>query len=349
MRPASGPPCVAVVILNWNGRGFLEQFLPSVCASTYPGLRIVVADNASTDDSVQFVQDRFPNVELVHNSKNGGFAEGYNEALQKVQADYYVLLNQDVEVTPGWIEPVISLMESRRDIGACQPKICSWKQKDRFEYAGAAGGWMDVLGYPFCRGRLFDVLETDTGQYNQDAEIFWATGAALFIRSALYHEAGGFDPFFFSHMEEIDLCWRLKRMGHRVYCCPASVVYHVGGGSLPQGNPRKVYLNFRNNLLLLYKNLPSGPRLRTIGIRLLLDGIAALRSLLAGRPLELAAIFRAHRDFYRWLARSRSLKTSLDLPGYPLGHLSGVYRGSIVWNHFVRGIKTFTALGIVDK
>lgn len=342
-------PSVAVVILNWNGRGFLEQFLPSVCASTYPGLRIVVADNASTDDSVQFVKDHFPEVELVHNSKNGGFAEGYNEALLQVEAEYYILLNQDVEVTSGWIEPLIALMEQHQEIGACQPKICSWKQKDLFEYAGAAGGWMDVLGYPFCRGRLFDVLEPDHGQYNRDAEIFWATGAALCIRSHLYRQLEGFDPFFFSHMEEIDLCWRLKRMGYKIFCCAASTVYHVGGGSLPQGNPRKVYLNFRNNLLLLHKNLPTGPRLRTIACRLVLDGIAALRSLLTGRPRELAAIFRAHRDFYRWLSSPHAADRHPQLARIPLGRLSGVYRGSIVWRHFVRGIQTFTALGIVDK
>ena len=237
-------PSVAIVILNWNGKHFLQQFLPALVASTYGNKRIIVADNASTDDSIAFLEQYFPDVEIIENHSNEGFAKGYNSALQGVDSDYYVLLNSDVEVTPGWIEPVIELMESNARIGACQPKVLTDAARHLFEYAGACGGWIDQLGYPFARGRMFDVLEEDKGQYNQAQPCFWASGAAMFVRTDLFHMLGGFDEYFFAHQEEIDFCWRLQLAGYSVYVQPASVVYHVGGGTLPKGNARKHFLNF---------------------------------------------------------------------------------------------------------
>lgn len=337
----TGYPSVAVVILNWNGKKFLEAFLPSVCASDYPGLRIYVADNASTDGSVAFTKKEFPEVEVICLKENAGFAEGYNLALANIRADYYVLLNQDVEVEKDWIRPVIRLMESDPRIGACQPKILSWHQRDRFEYAGAAGGWLDRWGYPFCRGRIFDTVEEDHGQYDQPQQAFWASGAALFIRAALYHRAGGFDPFFFAHMEEIDLCWRLQRLGYQVWCCPESKVYHVGGGSLPRGNSRKLFLNFRNNLIMLHKNLDAGNRKRVLRVRMLLDAVAALKGLLGGRPAEVLVVLKAHRAYRQW---ARQEKVDRPLPKRDLGDMAGMYDGSVVWQYFIRGRKTFSSL-----
>ena len=244
-------PRVAVVILNWNGRFFLEKFLPSVYNSSYPNLEFVIGDNASTDDSVVFVQENYPSVKILTNKTNLGFAGGYNAILKRVEADYYVLLNSDVEVTQNWIEPVIDYMESYPDIVAAQPKILAYHEKNKFEHAGAAGGFIDKYGYPFCRGRIFNDVEEDNGQYNTPMEIFWATGAALFIKSTAWKASGGFDDDFFAHMEEIDLCWRLKRMGYRIGYVGESVVYHVGGGTLNTSNPKKSYLNFRNNLVML--------------------------------------------------------------------------------------------------
>src|ERR1700761_629824 len=251
-------PTIAIVILNYNGRGYLEQFLPFVTANTCPGGEVIIADNASTDDSLAFLKENYPGLRVIVLDRNYGFAGGYNMALQQVQSDYYVLLNSDVEVTPGWLEPIVGLMESDPAIGACQPKIRMFAHRELFEYAGAAGGWLDYLGYPFARGRIFDVCETDNGQYDQAEPIFWASGAALFIRAGLYHEMGGLDTYFFAHQEEIDLCWRIQLAGHKIYSCPQSVVYHVGGGTLPKGNERKVFLNFRNNLIMMVKNMPAG-------------------------------------------------------------------------------------------
>lgn len=339
-------PKVAVVILNWNGKKFLEQFLPSVCTSDYPNLDICVADNASTDDSLGFVRRSFPQIKIIQNQGNVGFAEGYNLALKQVNADYYVLLNQDVAVKSGWIPPVIQLMESDKRIAACQPKIRSWKHKDYFEYAGAAGGWIDRWGYTFCRGRIFDTIEKDEGQYDTPQKIFWATGAALFIRTNLYHEAGGLDPDFFAHFEEIDLCWRLQRRGYQIWCCPQSVVYHVGGGSLEQGNPRKIFLNYRNNLIMLHKNLSPEERFSTLLIRRILDGIAALKSLLQGRFSEFKSILKAHFAYYRWLSKKRLSKS---FPYPPLEYLEGVYKKSIIWEYFLRKKKTFSSLSDSKK
>ncbi|GAB4091476.1 glycosyltransferase family 2 protein [Flaviaesturariibacter terrae] len=331
-------PHVAIVILNWNGRRYLEQFLPSVLATDYPNFSVVLADNGSSDDSVDFVRERFPSVELRLLGKNHGFAQGYNEALAQVQADYYVLLNSDVEVTPGWVSPVIGLLETTPRAAACQPKLLAFHQRDHFEYAGGSGGWLDTLGYPFSRGRIFDVSEIDEGQYDSVQSVFWASGAALFIRASVYHELGGLDPYFFAHQEEIDLCWRLQRAGYGVFCCPHAVVYHVGGGTLPKGNSTKTFLNFRNNHIMLAKNLAPSERWWKIPYRILLDQVAGVKGLLAGDSGYFIAINRAHVAFYKWLLRKRAPDR---LPKPKLRQLRGVYGGSLIWQHFVRGRKYF--------
>ncbi len=344
-------PSVAVVILSWNGKKFLSQFLPSVCRPDYPSLSIYVADNASTDDTVDFLQKYFPGVKIIKNPVNEGFAQGYNTALQQVEADYYVLLNQDVEVTPGWISPVITLMEQDRSIAACQPKIRASGERKYFEYAGAAGGWIDQWGYTFCRGRIFETIEEDKGQYDTVQEIFWASGAALFVRAEAWHAAGGLDPYFFAHMEEIDLCWRLQNAGYKILYCPDSLVYHVGGGSLPQGNPRKTYLNFRNNLIMMSKNLPAGEKRSKLFIRVILDGIAATKSLLSGRPAEVKAILKAHYHFYKWSLKKKrgAAPRREEAPGQSphkarLDQLKGVYKGSIIAQYFLKGKRRFSEL-----
>ena len=334
-------PTTAIVILNWNGRKFLEKFLPFVTASTGPGVEVIVADNASTDDSVSFLQERYPGLRVIQMDYNRGFAGGYNEALKQVETDYYVLLNSDVEVAPGWVEPVISLMEKDPSIGACQPKIRMYSDRESFEYAGAAGGWLDHLGYPFARGRVFDVCEKDMGQYDVAEPIFWASGAALFVRARLYHELGGLDGYFFAHQEEIDLCWRMQLAGYTVYCCPESVVYHVGGGTMPKGNERKVKLNFRNNLIMMAKNLPLGQLFWKIPFRFLLDSISAWKSLFAGEAVYFWAILEAHAAFLKWMLFNR--KSSV-FPKNRRGTLMGWYSGSIVWQYFVSGKKTFTEI-----
>ena len=334
-------PSVAIVILNWNGRSFLEKFLPSVTASVYPNKKIIVADNASTDDSVNFLQQHYPSVQVIQNSSNEGFAKGYNTALKQVEADYYVLLNSDVEVTPGWIGPVIELMETDKAIAASQPKILAYDDKNNFEYAGACGGWLDQLGYPFSRGRVFDSCETDTGQYDTVQPCFWASGAALFIRSPVYHELKGMDEFFFAHQEEIDLCWRLQLAGYKVFVQPASVVYHVGGGTLPRGNSRKTFLNFRNNLVMLAKNSSLGTALWKIPVRIFLDALASWRGLLSGDAGYFYSIFTAHLHFIGWLLSNK--KRSV-FPVKKDGKLSGLYRGSAVWAYFIQKKKTFSEI-----
>lgn len=341
LTPAGHLPSVAVVILNWNGRHFLEKFMPSVTGSGYRNMQVVVADNASTDDSVDFLQKNYPAVEIIQNGFNHGFAKGYNEALKKVQADYFVLLNSDVEVTQGWIEPIIQLMERDKAIAACQPKILAYENKHLFEYAGASGGWIDNFGYPFMRGRIFDICETDSGQYDQATPCFWASGAALFIRSDVYRQLEGMDEYFFAHQEEIDLCWRAQLAGYTIYVQPASVVYHVGGGTLPKGNSRKTYLNFRNNLVMLYKNLPGTIACWKIPVRLWLDALAAWKGLFGGDSGFFLAVCRAHVDFVMWIfSRQKSAmpqkKTKVTLTGW--------YRGSIVWDYFFRNKKTFSEI-----
>lgn len=286
---------LAIVILNWNGRDFLEKFLPALVARTPDWAEIVVADNASTDDSVSFLREYYPNIRLILNEENYGFAKGYNVALAQLDAEYFCLLNSDIEVTEGWVEPVLELMERDRRVAAVQPKIRSFHQRDAFEYAGASGGFLDKYGYPFCRGRVFDTVEIDHGQYDNAIDIFWATGAALFVRSDVYKSVGGFDDDFFAHMEEIDLCWRIKNLGYRIMVEPRSVVFHVGGGTLPKSNAFKTFLNFRNNHYLLIKNLPRKRFIPTFIVRLILDNVAALSFLLKGNGKDFCAVYKAHK------------------------------------------------------
>lgn len=334
-------PSVAIVILNWNGKPFLEKFLPSVKVSAYVPKKIIVADNASTDDSVNFLQKVHPEISIIQNESNLGFAKGYNKALKKVEADYYVLLNSDVEVTPGWIGPVISLMEADKAIAACQPKILAYADKETFEYAGASGGWIDKFGYPFMRGRVFDDCEKDNGQYNDVQPCFWASGAAFFVRSSVYHQLGGLDEFFFAHQEEIDFCWRVQLAGYKVYVQPASVVYHVGGGTLPKGNSRKTFLNFRNNLIMLYKNLPTEAALWKLPIRILLDALSAWRGLLNGDGGFFMAILKAHVHFIGWILFKKNQSVfPLKKDGKPFGW----YGGSVVWAYFIKKKKTFSEI-----
>ncbi len=300
---------IAVVILNWNGKHFLDEFLPFVIdCSAAPGVEIWVADNASTDDSIDLLKKKFPEVKLLILSENFGFAEGYNRALQKIEATYYVLLNSDVEVTPGWIAPVIALMENDEDIAAVAPKLLMFDQRTVFEYAGAAGGFIDALGYPFCRGRIFDHVESDQGQYDDDAEVFWATGACMFVKSEVFHSLGGFDASFFAHMEEIDLCWRMKNRGYKIMYTSKSSVYHVGGGTLNKENAHKTFLNYRNNLFMLYKNLPQEHFLIKIIVRMILDGVSALKHLLSFQGSFFIAILKAHGHFYKNLPRLISVR-----------------------------------------
>jgi len=338
-------PSVAVVILNWNGKHFLEKFLPSVITSGYENLNIVVADNASDDDSISFLKKNYPGVNILLSNTNEGFAKGYNTALKQVSADYYILLNSDVEVSLGWIEPVILLMESDEKIAACQPKILSFRHRKRFEYAGACGGFIDALGYPFTRGRIFENCETDRGQYDNSTQIFWATGAALFIRAKIFHELNGFDEYFFAHQEEIDLCWRMQRAGYTIYVEPKSKVYHVGGGTLPMGDRKKVYLNFRNNLVMMTKNLPFFETLWKIPLRIILDIIAAFRALVDGNFSTYISIASAHMHYVEWIFTGKRGK---KLAKIKMKNMLPVYHGSIVWKYFIKKKKTFSEI-IPDK
>lgn len=337
----SALPKIAVVILNWNGKKFLQQFLPSVKASTYGHFEIVVGDNGSTDDSVAFLEQQYPEVRVIRHSINHGFAKGYNETLKQVVADYYVILNSDVEVQAGWLEPMLDLLEKNPSIAACQPKILSWANKNMFEYAGAAGGWLDEYGYPFAKGRVFDVCEEDHGQYDQSEPVFWASGAALFIRSSVFHALRGFDEYFFAHQEEIDLCWRIQLAGHKVYSCPASVVYHVGGGTLPKGNSKKTYLNFRNNHIMLSKNLPLRKKLWVMPARNFLDAVSAWKGLLSGDGGYFIAILRAHAAFVKWWL---FYKKKSVFPASKEGHLDGYLQKNMVWQHFIKKRKNFAEI-----
>jgi GT2 family glycosyltransferase len=329
----------AVVILNWNGRHMMEKFLPSVTANTTGDAEVIIADNGSTDDSIEFLHSHYPSLRIIQLDQNYGFAEGYNRALAQVEADYYVLLNDDVEVTPHWIEPVIAQMLQNPQTAICQPKLLMYDRRDTFEYAGAAGGFIDSYGYPFCRGRLFDVVEQDHGQYDDPREIFWASGAAMFVRADVWHQLGGLDGDFFAHMEEIDFCWRAKNKGYRVEYCPQSVIYHVGGGTLPKSNPRKTYLNFRNNLSMLYKNLPDGRLNRVLLLRLVLDYVAALKFLLERKPKEFQAVFQAHRDY-----RRRKPGLRLKREALRPRQVSCIYRGHLLLDFYLRGKKHFSTL-----
>lgn len=336
-------PKVALVILNWNGVKHLRQFLPSVMSSVYPYLDIILGDNASTDGSVEFIQQEYPSIKIIQNDQNYGFTGGYNRVLAQVEADYFILLNSDVEVSPGWIRPVIDLMESDPLIGAAAPKIRAFNQRSHFEHAGAAGGFLDSYGYPFCQGRMFYEIEEDKGQYQQSKEVFWATGAAMFVKKKCWQEAGGFDERFFAHMEEIDLCWRLKNMGYKVMYCAESEVFHLGGGTLNVENPFKTYLNFRNNLLLLANNLPFWRATFVIIIRFWMDLLALFRFLGEGKRKDAWAVSRAHQNFFIGLFKKNKTKRP-DIKHHASPNEKGMYRGSLVWAFFVKKKRHFKDL-----
>ncbi|TDB63737.1 glycosyltransferase family 2 protein [Arundinibacter roseus] len=326
---------VAIVILNYNGQKHLEQFLPSVRQFS-EGCELWVADNASTDSSMEWLAAQ-PGLNLLTIPENKGYAGGYNYALSRIEAEFYVLLNSDVEVTPHWIEPVISYMQANSNVAACQPKIKSFATPTHFEYAGAAGGFMDYLGYPYCRGRIFDTCEKDSGQYDHTMDVFWATGACLFVRAKDFHAVGGFDELFFAHMEEIDLCWRLINRGHRISCCGQSEVFHVGGGTLHKSNPRKTFLNYRNNLVMLYKNLPAKQLFPVLLARLLLDGVSSVRFIMAGAWPDVWAIVRAHFAFYGLIPKLSRMRKELPIQ-------AELYQKSVVWQYFIKGKKRFSQL-----
>ncbi len=334
---------VAVVILNWNGKRFLEQFLPKVVEHCSADAEVIVADNASTDDSLAFIAEHFPEIRVIVNKSNGGFSKGYNDAFKLIDAEYYCLLNSDIEVTPNWIDPIIKLMDSDPNIAICQPKIRSWHEPEKFEYAGAAGGFIDKYGYPFCRGRMFMDLEVDHGQYNDTCEIFWATGACMFVRAELYHKYGGLDEDFFAHMEEIDFCWRMKNLGYKVMYCPDATVFHIGGGTLPKKSSRKTYLNFRNNIFLLYKNLPSNKLIPVFSVRFVLDGVAAVRFLFDSGVADTFAVFKAHLHFYLYL--KRNLKKRKKIPHL---HVSQILNKNLVMEYYLRKKKLFSDLNKED-
>ena len=329
----------AIVILNWNGKKYLQDFLPFVLKFNSNSAKIYIADNASSDDSLEFIKANFPDIELIALKENYGYAKGYNEALKQIKAKYYVLLNSDIEVTENWTEPIIDYLENNPEVAACQPKIKSWHQSEFFEYAGAGGGYIDYLGYPFCRGRIFQELEKDSGQFDDIQEVFWASGACLFVKSEVFHELGGFDEDFFAHMEEIDFCWRAKNKDYKIIYHPGSTVYHIGGGTLPKNNPRKTYLNFRNNFCLIYKNIPKNRLFSTFMSRLILDGIAAIKFLFDGGYKDLAAVFKAHMYFYKNLPKLRKKRKALKQK-----HVSGIYEKNIAFEHFIRGKKIFKEL-----
>ena len=335
---------LAIVILNWNGAKMLRQYMAKVLDYSRQQAAVYVADNASTDESLELLKQDFPECRLIVLDQNWGFAEGYNKALRQVEAEYYLLLNSDIEVTPHWLTPLLAFMDTHPDVAACQPKLLSIHDRDSFEYAGACGGYLDRFGYPFCRGRIFDTVETDSGQYDQPADVLWATGAALMVRSRDYWEAGGLDGRFFAHNEEIDLCWRLCIKGRRVVCLPDSYVYHVGGGTLPKSNPMKTFLNFRNNLTMLYKCLPEKELKSVMRWRWLLDYVAAVETLVVKRNWgDCCAIFKARRAFKRWrkdfdedrrqIQASRVVRT-----------VDGHRRFSVLWQYYVKGHRRYSQL-----
>ena len=334
----------AVVLLNYNGLLFLKKFIPIIIQYTANQADIVVADNASTDESLQFLSNNFPEIKIIKLPKNLGFAEGYNQALKTLNHKYFVLLNTDVEVTENWLNPIINILKSDNSIAACQPKIKNYNDKDKFEYAGAAGGFLDFLGYPFCRGRLFDSLESDKNQYDDAIEVFWASGACLFIKAQAFFDVSGFDPDFFAHMEEIDLCWRLQLANYKVFYSGQSTVYHIGGGTLPKSDPKKIYLNFRNGLAMLYKNLPENKLYNTMLLRLLLDGLAGIQFFAKGKFQDCMAIIKAHFNFYGnfklWKSKRKFLLNNFKNNQLP----NTTFQESIIVNYFVKGKKKFNEL-----
>jgi GT2 family glycosyltransferase len=324
---------IAVVILNWNGEKLLEQFLPSI-VNYSPEADIYVADNASTDGSVAFVKTNFPSVQIIQNKSNLGFAGGYNEALKSVDAEIFALVNSDIEVTVNWLKPILKTYENEPKTAIIQPKILDYKNKEYFEYAGAAGGYMDKYGYMFCRGRIFDTLEKDNGQYDDNCEIFWASGACFFIRSSVYRQLKGFDADFFAHQEEIDLCWRAFNKGLMIKYNSKSVVFHLGGATLQQGNPKKTFLNFRNSLLMMLKNLPKNQLFPILFIRLILDGIAGIHFLFQGKFKHLLAILKAHFAFYYLLPSSYKKREPFQAENY-------FKTKSIIFQYYIKGGKIF--------
>ncbi len=329
---------VSVVILNWNGEKLLRRFLPSVAANMPETAQLIIADNGSTDTSLTYVRSAFPDIKIIAFPENLGFSEGYNRALSQITTPYTVLLNSDVEAKSDWVTPLLEYMESHPDTGACQPKILSAQNPDSFEYAGASGGFIDRHGYPYCRGRIFDTVEKDNGQYNLPMSVFWASGAALMVRTALYNETGGLDTRFFAHMEEIDLCWRIRLRGYDIAAVPQAQVYHLGGGSLPAQNPRKTYLNFRNNLLMLHKNLPAETRSRLLFVRRLLYTIAWAKFVATFDFANAGAVFRAHRSFAKMRAFYKESVTRNILCDSPNKKIS------ILWQYFVKGKKNYNDL-----
>lgn len=335
---------IAIVILNWNGENYLQRFLPVLLENTsqnYAG--IFVADNASTDNSLSVLKENFPTVQVIQLDQNYGFAGGYNMALAQIQAEYYVLLNSDIEVSKNWLEPLVDYMDHHIDVAACQPKILSYNDPLKFEHAGAAGGFIDKYGYPFCRGRVIGSTETDYGQYDSISDIFWATGACLLIRSEVYHKVGGLDDDFFAHMEEIDMCWRIKNRGYRIVCLPQSFVFHIGGGTLDTENPFKTYLNFRNNLYMLYKNLPATTLSQTMFRRKIFDYVAAIQFYITGKPENAKSVFKARTDFKKKLP-GLNLKRAENLMATSVEQHPEILQKSIVLNYFLKGRKTYNSL-----
>ena len=335
---------VAIVILNWNGQAMLAKYLPNVIEYSRQDAEVWVADNCSSDHSMRLLETQFPQVKTIVLEQNFGFAEGYNRALRQIEAEYYILLNSDVEVSHHWLTPLIEFMDSHPQVAACQPKLLAEYDKDSFEYAGACGGFLDRYGYPFCRGRIFNTVERDDGQYDYQQEILWATGACMMIRTKDYWEAGGLDGRFFAHNEEIDLCWRLRLMGRKIYCIPESEVYHVGGGTLPKSNPMKTYLNFRNNLTMLYKNLSDSELKNVMRMRWFLDYLAAFEMLILGRNWgDFKAVFKARKAFKAWRTdfdeERRRIQASRQETEIPQ-----IYQKSILWQYYAKGKKTFKDL-----
>ncbi|WP_299063649.1 glycosyltransferase family 2 protein [uncultured Polaribacter sp.] len=329
---------IAIVILNWNGQKLLEQFLPSVMNYSLQEATVYIADNASTDSSIDYVKKFYPSIKIVKNETNGGYAKGYNDALKNINADIYCLLNSDIDVTKNWLQPIVEAFKSDEKTAIIQPKILDFKDKTKFEYAGAAGGFIDLYGYPYCRGRIFNHLESEKGQFNDEIDIFWASGACLFIRSKVYHQLNGFDEDYFAHQEEIDLCWRAQNNGHNIKYVGKSTVYHVGGATLQENNPKKTYLNFRNSLLNILKNVPKEKVVFVIFVRLVLDGIASIKFLLEMKPLHTLAILKSHFSFYKNVFKFlKKRKKIVQKQNYNL-------HTSIVWQYYILGRKMFKNL-----
>lgn len=334
---------IAIVILNWNGAHMMRTYLPTVIKNS-PEAEVIIADNASSDDSLKMLASDFPEIRTIVLDKNYGFAEGYNKAFKQVEAEYYLLLNSDVDVPEGWLTPLLDFMESHPEAAACQPKLRAIKDRDSFEYAGAAGGFIDKYGYPFCRGRIFETVEKDHGQYDRNMEILWATGACMMVRSKDYWDAGGLDGRFFAHNEEIDLCWRIRLLGRKIYCVTNSVAFHLGGGTLPKGNPRKTFLNFRNNLTMLYKNLPDSELHHVMRIRFFLDWLAAFQMLILGRSLgDFKAVIQGRREFNRWKHDFDNDRKDIQTTR-KVNRIPEIFEKSLLWQYYAKGKKLFSQL-----